>query len=287
MKNWVFALTHVRAGFRGLGGLVWAVCVSSSAFAEDFTLSVEGSDIAFEVNQSVGTNAETLVLLHSGLLDRESLRHQIDYFSSQYRVVAIDTRGHGRSSASPGRYQYQTMADDVLAVLDFLEVERVSIIGQSDGGITALTLAANHADRLNKLVLVGAIFNFDAIPLEHRGSLRDIDWASQTGQDGFFGGAVASYLKHEDSIAGMSAFVGEMSDMWSVTPNFTVEALSEISTPTLIVNGDRYDAPHAHVIAMYEAMPNAELFIVPGASHFLHEEKPELFNAVVDDFLAP
>jgi pimeloyl-ACP methyl ester carboxylesterase len=287
MKNRISKLDNLGRTLAGIGSLIIALCLGNTALAEDFTLSVGDTEIAFEVSQPARMDVETLVLLHSGLLDRESLRQQVDHFSALYRVVAIDTRGHGRSSASPDGYHYQAMADDVLAVLDFLDVERASIIGQSDGGITALVIAANHADRLNKLVLAGTIFHFDAIPVEHRGSLRRIDWARHAGQGGFFGDSVTSYLRHEDSLAGMSAFVGELSDMWDSAPNFTIAALGEISTPTLIVNGDRYDAPLAHVIEMYEAMPNAELFIVPGASHFLHEEKPELFNSVVEGFLAP
>jgi pimeloyl-ACP methyl ester carboxylesterase len=286
MKNRFFDLTHARAALAGVVGFVFAACLGNATLAEDFTVSVDEIDIAFEVQQPDSPDVETLVLLHSGLLDRESLRPQIDYFSNQYRVVAIDTRGHGRSSASSGGYSYQAMANDVVAVLDFLGVDRASILGQSDGGITALVMADNYPARLNKLVLVGSIFHFEAIPIEHRGSLRQIGWSRHAGRSGYFGDAVASYLRHEDNLAGMSAFVGEMSELWGSAPDFTIEDLSEISTPTLIVNGDRNDAPHVHVIEMYQAMPNAQLFIVPGASHFLHREKPELLNSVVEDFLA-
>ena len=77
----------------------------------------------------------------------------------------------------------------------------------------------------------------------------------------------------------------ELAHMWTTSPTFTVSDLSQITIPTLVINGDREDVPLDHVLALSGAMVQAQLYIVPGATHFLHQEKPQLLHDAIARFL--
>ena len=95
-------------------------------------------------------------------MSREDMRVQIEYFSEFYQVVALDARGQGRSTSSPTAISYQAMVSDVIGLLDHLKIEKASIFGQSDGGITALLTTHYHPERFEKLIIHGAVSNYNA-----------------------------------------------------------------------------------------------------------------------------
>lgn len=76
-----------------------------------------------------------------------------------------------------------------------------------------------------------------------------------------------------------------MAVMWTTGPTFSIQELQQLQSETLIINGDHDDIDLNHILGMYQAIPKAQLFIVPGSSHFLHQEKPALLNKVLLDFL--
>jgi len=88
-----------------------------------------------------------LIMLHGGLANTEYFGNQIPVFAKQYTVIAVDSRGHGRSSRDAKPYSYGLMASDVVALMDYLKIPKASIVGWSDGGIIGLDIAMNHPDR--------------------------------------------------------------------------------------------------------------------------------------------
>ncbi len=98
-----------------------------------------------------------VLLLHGGFGNSNYFGRLIPALLDHgYRVVAMDSRGHGRSTRSAAPYSYHLMAEDVIGLLDALKIRRVSVVGWSDGGIIGLDLAMNHPDRLNRLFAFGA-----------------------------------------------------------------------------------------------------------------------------------
>jgi pimeloyl-ACP methyl ester carboxylesterase len=102
---------------------------TSNSFPDTYQ-SADATVIDYE---TTGAGAP-LVLLHSGMMSREDMRVQIEYFSKFYQVIAIDAREQGRSSASTTQINYSVIAADVIGVLDGLNIDKASIFGQSDGG---------------------------------------------------------------------------------------------------------------------------------------------------------
>lgn len=102
----------------------------------------------------------------------------------------------------------------------------------------------------------------------------------------FPGMAIESYLLGKDDLSSFENHYQEMARMWATSPNLSKDDLSNIKTQTLVVVGDHWDISIPHTVEMHESLPNSELFIAPGATHFIHQEKPDLLHWVLHKFLA-
>ena len=117
-------------------------------------VDVNGASIYYALYGS--GNAEAVLLLHGGLGAGEDFGGQIAALAGQYKVVAIDSRGHGRSTDDDQPYGYNLMAGDVMGVMDSLGIAKAAVVGWSDGGNIGLDMAINNPDRLTKLFALGA-----------------------------------------------------------------------------------------------------------------------------------
>ncbi|HWA42307.1 MAG TPA: alpha/beta hydrolase, partial [Hypericibacter adhaerens] len=97
-----------------------------------------------------------LILLHGGLGNADYWGNQVREFAKHYQVIVMDSRGHGRSTRDAQPYGYHLMATDVVHLMDYLKIDRASIVGWSDGGIIGLDIAMTYPDRLDKLFAFGA-----------------------------------------------------------------------------------------------------------------------------------
>lgn len=212
-----------------------------------------------------------MLLLHGNGQSISAVRHQIAFFSAQYRVVAPDNRGHGQSQLGEGRLTYEQMAEDMNALLDELNLKQVCVLGWSDGGILGLLLAINHPDKVGKLAIMGANLN----------PAGAYDWAR-------------TWVAEQDKQAAAMLARGDTSQPWPVyrqyfdllgkQPNIEVAKLKRVSAPTLVMAGDKDVIRDEHTIEIFHALPKAHLCIFPGATHMIPEEDPELFNRTVERF---
>lgn len=268
--------------------LITAGVIILMPFASSFSKSFKTKD-GITLDYEVAGDGAALVLLHSGMMSREDMRGQIDYFSKYFRVIAMDAREQGRSSASTVQISYNLMVNDVVELLDHLDVRKANFFGQSDGAITALLTAHHHQDRVEKLIIHGAVYHYTAYPEEQRTGWKHIVWdeADKTMTDpaGFPGMAIKHYLLGHNDLSAFEAHLQKMARMWANEPNLTKEDLQKIKVPSLVIVGDHYDISIPHTVEMYEALGNSELFIAPGATHFIHQEKPDLLHKVIHDFL--
>ena len=107
---------------------------------------------------------EPLILLHGNGEDSTYFVNQIDEFSSYYRVLALDTRGHGQTPRGEASFTIRQFADDLLVFLDRMNIQKANILGFSDGANIAMCFASKYPERVLKLVLNGG--NLDTQGIE-------------------------------------------------------------------------------------------------------------------------
>jgi pimeloyl-ACP methyl ester carboxylesterase len=136
---------------------VWRA-VSSEAHGGQYA-NINGVRIWYE---TYGSGPPVLVL-HGGTGSLEDMHKQIRALAATRFVVALDSRGHGRSTDSDAPLSYTLMADDMLRLLDHLNIRQTDIVGWSDGGIIGLDLAMHHPERVGRLVAIGANYDVDGL----------------------------------------------------------------------------------------------------------------------------
>jgi pimeloyl-ACP methyl ester carboxylesterase len=226
-----------------------------------------------------------LVLLHGAAMVAEAWRPQIDSFSRHFTVYVPERRGVGRTADIDGEWSYSGMASDTAAFMDALEIRSASVVGLSDGGIIALILASSRPDLVDRLVVSGANINPDGL-----GAFKD-DFARLTPEEILASAPpqVAPWLEVQRQVSpdrgqNLLRSFAKMQRMWL---NFEIppSQLARISAPTLVMAGDHDMIPVSHTVQIREAIPGAKLCIAPDATHFWLEEKPELANRIILDFL--
>jgi len=213
-----------------------------------------------------------------------------------YRVLRLDARGHGKSDVPVGPYAFETLAKDVVALMSACGIDKASFLGLSMGGMVGQYLGLLHPERFNCLLLVSTSSRIpdDAQPVwEQRiAAAKAGGMASQV--DGAMQRWVSPRALSEDA-----ALVERLRKMILSTPvegylgwcgairNLNVTSrLGAIKLPTRVIVGELDPAtPVAASEAIHKAIPGSDLVIVPGVSHMLHNEEPELFHSHVLPFI--
>lgn len=209
-----------------------------------------------------------LILLHGNGEDSTYFEHQIERFSRTFRVIALDTRGHGRSPRGSAPFTIRQFADDLLRFMDAHAIERAHVLGFSDGGNIALTFALAHPDRVDRLILNGANLNA-------AGVRRSVQIPIELGY------RAASLLARWSRKARDNA---EMLGLMVNDPNIDPHRLKKLDVPTLVIAGTDDMIKESHTRLIAESLPNARLAFVPG-DHFVAAKNPEAFNREVERFL--
>jgi len=217
-----------------------------------------------------------VILLHGGLGHGGNWGYQVPALvSAGYRTVVVDSRGHGRSTRDARPYSYDLMASDVLAVMDTLDLDRVALVGWSDGACVALVLASQVPER------VAGVFFF-ACNMDSSGAKE------------FVPGAIVDrcFARHVKDYAALSAtpdqfesLVEDVGLMQRTQPNYSEDDLAGIRVPVTIVHAEHDEfitLDHAEYLAC--SIPGAELIILPGVSHFAPLQRPKQFNRVMRGF---
>ena len=226
-------------------------------------------------------DGKPVVMLHGGLANANYFGAVIPFLvGAGFHVVAVDSRGHGRSTRSAQPYSYELMASDVAAVLDALRIPKADLVGWSDGGIIGIVMALRCPERLRRVFAFGANTSPDGL-------------IPGSGKGGAFAAfekrAGAEYRQLSPTPGEFDSFKRQLSRMWATQPRIAMEQLRTIRTPIVIADG-RYDEiiKQSHNRAMAGAIPGGRLVILPGVSHFATVQNPPLFaRAVLDALTAP
>jgi pimeloyl-ACP methyl ester carboxylesterase len=244
--------------------------------AEPFHAELDGVRMYYEASGE----GEPLVLLHGGFGGAHVFGNQVPTFAERYRVLAPEQRGRGHTPDPEGPISYRILADDIIAFLERVVGGPAHLVGMSDGGVVGLLIAIQRPELLRRLVTVGANFHRDGIV---GGGL----WTDTPFDDVAWAGPRQRYAEvSPDGPGHFPVVFAKLQRMWREEPTLTTGDIGRISVPVLVMAGDDDVVRHEHSVSLFEALPRAQLAIIPGASHAVFMEKAKLLNGMILDFLA-
>lgn len=242
-----------------------------------YTLETDGVRIVYDV---IG-EGEPILLLHGGSADSTWWGELVPVLAERHTVVTIDSRGHGRSSFDDRQITYRRMADDTLAVLDRLNIDRAGIVGWSDGAIIALDIALRQPERLDRVVAYGVNFDLSG----YRDSAAEPK--TSAGAERFIAENPGRYQEQSPHPERWDEVLANLRTMWTTEPNWTADEMRSIRTPVLVLDGlDEEVIDIEHVRLLAELLPNGTLELMPGTGHFAMIDQPKEFTRIVSEYLA-
>lgn len=216
-----------------------------------------------------------LLLIHGNLTGIKGWAAQIGFFAEKYKVYAIDCRGRGKSDLGKDTLSYLQQAKDMAAFIALLQLDSVSIIGKSDGGIIAILMAIYYPAHLKKIVAFGANMQPDTTAM-YPASVAEIK-RERLNAD--------KMLAAKDTTQNWY-LVQQRNRMMEFQPHITAPELHKIKVPVLVLSCDRDVIKEEHTLFIYRNIKNAHLAILPGESHHVPKQNPILFNTTIDRFLS-
>lgn len=256
-------------------------------------INVDGGKLFYEI----AGHGDYIVLLHDGILHHVVWDQQFPILAKNYRVVRYDRRGFGKSSAPEAPFSHR---DDLNELFTQLKIDKAIVFGMSAGGAWSINFALKYPEKVNALVLVGAVvagysysnhlltrggrIDLKEILKDHEKFIQYFGWddpyevypENVEAKEKFF-----EFLK-----ANPQNIKGALGYMSKPPERPDVKFLNEIKVPTLILAGE-YDIPDVHALsgAIQSGIPNAKREIISNAGHLIPLEQPEAFNAAVMRFL--
>jgi pimeloyl-ACP methyl ester carboxylesterase len=246
------------------------------------------ADADLYVEQRGPADGPVIVLLHGGLKDLEDFNYVLPFMPGACRLIAIDSRGQGRSTLGSAELTYRRMEEDVAAVLAQIDVTSCAVMGFSDGGIVGYRLAMRSAPAVEALITVGSRWRYD-VDDPTRPELAATSPATWRKQ---FPDAFARYEALNaapDAAALTKALIG----MWfdESEAGHPRDRVASIESPLLIARGDDDHLTTAvSMLALQRRVGGAHFLNVPFAEHAAFEAQPQLFmlaaNRVLDAWRA-
>jgi pimeloyl-ACP methyl ester carboxylesterase len=221
-------------------------------------------------------DGEPLALLHPSPVDARAFAPNVDALAARFHVFTPERRGHGHTPDAPGPITYDLMAGDTISFLERVVGGPARVIGCSAGAVVALLVALHRPDLVRQLVCVAGVFHRDGWAPE---AIDPNNEPPQFLADNY--GEVSP-----DGVEHFPVVIEKLAGMNAEGPTLTAMDLSRVACRTLVMVGDDDEVTLEHAIEFYRGLPNGELAVIPGASHGLLVEKPDLCNTIMTDFLA-
>ena len=213
-------------------------------------------------------SGEPFIFLHGNGENSSYFKNQIDYFQSKYRVIALDTRGHGKSPRGDAPFTIEQFSYDLYNFMKAHRILNAVILGFSDGANIAMKFSMKHSDMVKALILNGGNLNAGGVK---RTTQIPIE----------IGYKIAKRFAVKSQDAKKNA---EMLGLMVNDPNIEPYELSQITSPTLVICGTKDMIKESHTKKIAGSIPNARLAIIEG-NHFIANKCPAEFNQTVDSFL--
>ena len=232
------------------------------------------------IHYKVWGKGEPILLLHGAMEYWREWERQIPALAKEYKVIAVDTRGHGESTFTDRELSYDLFATDMLTLLDKLHLDSITVVGFGDGGIIGMVMAMKQPDRIHRLVAIGSNISADTNAVYKAVLDKVQNWNYEK---------MAFYLqvkfKENPNPKLLPAFAKRMQKLLLTQPNLTLDDLNKIKCPTLIMAGDHDFIKMRHISYIYENLPDGYLSIIPAGTHYCNKEKYQVVNTTILDFL--
>ena len=234
-----------------------------------------------------------LIFLHGFGLDMRQWETQVEYFSPLYRVITLDARGHGKSSSSQGKVNPDIFRKDVIALMDFLNISRAAVCGLSMGGHVAIQTAIYARERVESLILIGAIctnqFNLYervTVPInricQRLLPMNLIAWSISIGM-GNFNSSARIYIRN--TVKSMNHNIYNRT--WKAVTTMESRAdLNKITCPTLILIGDHDYMTRRQQPYLHKHIQDSRQVTIKNAHHGSNLDNPEQVNQEIFCFLS-
>jgi len=244
--------------------------------------TIEEAKIYYE--EAGNKNKPVLLMLHGGFGNVEDFNSILSFLPDQFHILGIDSRGQGKSTLGAQKLTYERIQLDIESLLQFLRIDKVSIIGFSDGGIVAYRLASFSSLNIEKLVTIGSRWNINDALLTKEIFLKITpdSWKEK------FPETYSSYRRLNPE-ANFNFLTTSILNMWlDTTPSgYPNESVSKINCPTLIVRGDNdHLLSRKSVADLAEHIKKSTLLNIPFAGHVAFQDQSEIFNTILNQFLA-
>ena len=226
---------------------------------------VNGIDLYYEQYGQ----GDALLLLHGNAQSVDFLCLQIPFFAQHYQVIAVDTRGHGKSATGDIPFSFELLAADMDALLQHLNIDNAYVVGWSDGGNTGLTMAMQYPHRVKKLVAMGSNIFMDETVVD----AALIAEAQQMAQS------------LADDPTPENQRIANMVQLTLHHPQHRLEDLQQITCPVLVMAGETDVIKSGHTKQIAANIPKGQLLIAPGETHHYPVRNPAAFNQTVLEFL--
>lgn len=241
-------------------------------------------------------NSPVLTLAHAQGFTLDSWAAQIAHFSDRYRVLAPDLRGHGGTDMAGKPYRIEDIAQDIVALLDALGIERTHYAGASLGGMAGFALAQDHAERLRSVAFVTTQGILPQVSIDGQRAATAV--MRKDGADARVDAVLERYLRkgyREDE----PERYAELRRQFTTNPvegyaeagdaifamNFD-DRIGEIDLPTMVIAGSDDIATTPDRMTLYrDGIPGAGMEIIPNAGHMPYVENADAFNRVLGGFL--
>ncbi len=228
-------------------------------------VALRGINIYYEIH---GTG-KPLLIIHGNGGSIKDFAKQIPYFSKEYKVILADSRAQGKTIDTGDSLDYNMMADDLDALLNYLHLDSCYVIGWSDGGNNGLLLAIRHPEKVKKLAITGA-------------NLWPDSTAVEPGLFVWLAGMVDTLKTAKKTPEEKNQY--KLLEMMTREPNITLQQLHTIKCPTLVIGGDHDALLPRHTLLIAENIPQSYLWILPNSGHATPINYSRQFNETIDDF---
>jgi pimeloyl-ACP methyl ester carboxylesterase len=255
---------------------------------------VNGLSLYYEEQGS----GEPLVLLHGGIGAGEMFATIVPELAARRRVITVDLQGHGHTADVDRPLRPESMADDIAALIEHLDLAQADVMGYSLGGLVALRTAIQHPQRVRRLVLVSVAFRRDG---SHPEVVENMDrfapeMADMLAQSPLY----ERYSRLAPRVEDWPVLIAKTSELLKDDYDWTIDT-GALETPTMLVYADADSVSPAHIVEFYALLggglrdanwdgslrPTARLAILPGTTHYDIYAAPGLAPAVTPFLDAP
>lgn len=271
-------------------GLVVPSIRAQETPAEGQYAPINGLNMYYEIHGQ----GDPLILLHGGLGGIVEFGALLPALAETRQVIAVELQGHGHTADIERPMNYEVLADDVAALIEYLDLEQADVMGYSLGGGVALRTAIQHPEAVRKLVLVSATFSSEGIHPEFRMGMQAMsaESAAQMLETPMY----QFYASVAPKLDDWATFVGKVGAMTSADYDWT-EAVKTVAAPTLILAGDNDMFPPSHAVELFSllgggvaggmlpGLPSSQLAILPHTMHFDILTQVDVLLPIVNPFL--